>query len=409
MPFIFEPAVQRSFDSIDGIENWISDEESRLTRIPVQGLIENGARFEDDEYFGSSGTFLKFNSNSIKSFCSILGLRTDLLARLESPSLVTEVLNDLISQQEIQHQFDNMDFVMDEGNDTIIGMVSRSYVSYSNNEFLKDIQVLLGSTQHIDKKNGFKFINGYSINTQTILRFTSKFTTGKISGPGGEGEDITQIGVQFRNSMVGDSSVSINYFLYRLVCANGMTVPAGSSAINRVYHSGNRNSFCDRLKKSFSEVERKIGEAGKLVEILGSIVFDPELLAKLNISNRIFNIIPGSKSKIIEEKKIRKRLPKNTTEIDRIRREAAIIGHIPEIFGGEFSKRVFDSSYRDNASMFDFVNIFTEHAKVQDIQDKIEIEESAGLLADWIAKNKKKFVEKRAPKQSDHYQAEIFE
>jgi len=142
---------------------------------------------------------------------------------------------------------------------------------------------------------------------------------------------------------------------------------------------------------------------------LGSIAFDPELLAKLNSSNRIFNIIPSSKSKIIEEKKIPKRLPKNANEIDRIRREAAIIGHIPDCFGKQFSKRVFNSRYRDNASMFDFINIFTEYAKDQAIQEKIEIEESAGLLADWIAKNKKKFVEKRAPKQANHYQGEFFD
>jgi hypothetical protein len=36
MPFIFEPAVQRSFDSIDEIGDWISDEESRLQEYPFK-------------------------------------------------------------------------------------------------------------------------------------------------------------------------------------------------------------------------------------------------------------------------------------------------------------------------------------------------------------------------------------
>jgi hypothetical protein len=42
--------------------------------------------------------------------------------------------------------------------------------------------------------------------------------------------------------------------------------------------------------------------------------------------------------------------------------------------------------------MFDFINVFTEYAKNQPTEKKIEIEEKAGVLAGWIAKNRRKFV-----------------
>ena len=72
-------------------------------------------------------------------------------------------------------------------------------------------------------------------------------------------------------------------------------------------------------------------------------------------------------------------------------REAGIIAYIPECHGGEFSSEVFDSTYRNNASMSDFINVFTEHAKSQPADKKIEMEEKAGSLPNWIHKNKKKF------------------
>ena len=61
------------------------------------------------------------------------------------------------------------------------------------------------------------------------------------------------------------------------------------------------------------------------------------------------------------------------------------------MYARKHSRRIFDSQWRDNASMFDFINIFTEYAKDLKPIKKIETEEKAGALADWIAKNKRKF------------------
>lgn len=147
-----------------------------------------------------------------------------------------------------------------------------------------------------------------------------------------------------------------------------------------------------RLNNCFEEVERTIGRAGELIQNLMEIQFLPASLANAGLSDRIFDIIPGSRSKILDSKDIKKIGARKLTEEEKIAREADIISGIPDCFGGEYSNRIFKSRYRDSASMFDFFNVFTEHARSQPLEIRVEIEEKSGALPDWIAKNKKKFI-----------------
>jgi len=215
---------------------------------------------------------------------------------------------------------------------------------------------------------------------------------GVIKGKGGSGDDETNLGFQFKNSMVGDSSININFFLHRKTCANGLIVPAGS-VVNRIFHSGKKVSFDQRVKKAFDSITNRIGQSGKMIEQLGSLEFRPDLLARMNCSKMIFDIIKCSKGEILNNFKIPGMPKKGNKKENKILREAAIINHIPDLFGRKYSKRVFNSSYRDNASMFDFINIFTEYAKELMPSKRIAVEERTGVLAAWIAKNKKNFIE----------------
>ena len=213
------------------------------------------------------------------------------------------------------------------------------------------------------------------------------------------GEDRTQVGLEFRNSMVGTSSVRINYFLYRLVCANGMMVPAAQS-MNRVFHSGRRESFKARLERSFSEVMRRIGDLEHMLAKLGSLPFDPELLAANDsVKDKLFEIIPGLKQKICDEDNLRLRYSDECSETEkrriRIAHDGAVISRIPEHYAGKYSGRVFHSNYRSNATIFDLLNVFTEYAKACDGQRKLDIEEKTGSLARYVAENSRKFGQGR--------------
>ncbi|MBF0232770.1 MAG: DUF932 domain-containing protein, partial [Desulfamplus sp.] len=272
-----------------------------------------------------------------------------------------------------------------------------SYIGYSNYQLMEDIEPLLYPKEKemalFPEEKNFTLNESYSINTQLSLRFTMKKEVGVIKGRGEDGKDITKLGFQFKNSMVGDSSVNLNFFLHRMICANGLVAPAGS-AVNRIFHSGKQEKFSKRVENAFGEITNRIGQAGKMIEQLGALEFNPTILATTNLSDMIFDIIQGSKGAIISEYEI----PSTPRKVDKkekidkkILRESQIIEHIPKMYAGEYSRRVFDSYWRENASMFDFINIFTEHAKDLTPRKKIEVQEKSGLLGDWIAKNKRKF------------------
>lgn len=392
MPIYYDPISEAKLESLKDVHDRIKGSQNYLQRVPVEGFIENDATFHDDEYFGDGDVMFRFNSHSIKSFCQLLGFRFDQLKMIESPTLPSQVLNDLIQQSAIKEKLKGDEFVIDTRNNVIIGLVSRTYVGYTNDQFLEDIENYLKKVA----KDQFQFHEAFEINTELTLRYQSKIHHGTIQGRSGQGEDRTLLGLEFRNSMVGTSAVRINYYLFRLVCSNGMMVPAGS-AINRVFHSGNRDSFHKRLEHCYGEVIRKIGSIVSMLRTLGEIPFDPDrLAANQNANVRIFDIIPALKQSICDEEKQYLRYPPDYTEEEkrqiRLEHDSRIIELIPRYYGGEVAGRIFKSQMRDSVTMFDFLNVFTEYAKKCRVpSEQLEIEEKTGNLAKYISDNAKKF------------------
>jgi hypothetical protein len=291
-------------------------------------------------------------------------------------------------------KLENDKFVIDKERNTIIGMVSGSYVAYDNKTFLDEVLRLLDTGASQDN---FDFKEAYAINTELTIRFTSEVRHGSVSGKGGIGEDRSNLGLDFKNSMVGTSAVRINYFLERLACANGMMVPAANS-INRVYHSGQRQSFDERLNNCFREVHRKLDTVVEMLHTLGAIEYSPHRLAMdETAAEQIFGLIPALKSQVCEFARLHLAYPQNSTEADKkaikLKHDASVIDAIPDYFSSLSGQRdIFDSYFRDKVTLFDFLNIFTEFAKRQSLSRKLEIEENAGKLAKYIADHKKKFI-----------------
>lgn len=403
MPISTEPIPEVQLSNPAALNNWIDTTQKSLHRLPIVGLIEHGAEFHDDEYLGDGDVLLRFNEHGFRAFCQKIGFRYDQLELIETPSLASSVLNDLVRQSEIRSRLNEEEFVIDQDTNTIIGIVSRSYVGYSNDKFLIDIEDFLENLPLAKQlrllppfKDRFEFHEAYGINTELTIRYTStKLEHGVIHGRGGDGKDISKLGLEFKNSMVGTSSVQINYFLYRLVCHNGMMVPA-ASATNRVFHSGRKDTFKVRLDNCYKEVHRKIDDLTKLLSTIGTINFNPKKLAEDNlVSERIFNIIPGMKQKICDAEEMYLRYPNECSEAEKrklkINHDCVLINCIPEHLGGEHSNKVFLSSMRDNATMFDFLNVFTEYAKSCKPARKLDVEEKTGALAKYISDNSRKF------------------
>lgn len=389
-------ASEKEFSDWNDLYAWVVEEEKSTSRISIHGMLDNGARFLDDKYFGLPDFKLAFTGEGLKALCYKLGFPQLALEMTKEEELASKILNDLLSQDSVKAQLVNSEFVIDEKgcddpNGQVCGIVSNSYVGYSNHSFIQDIRKI------IDKEDPFsaetlKLREAYSVNTKLHLRLTSTHIAGTVIGPDGISEDKTEIGLEFCNSMVGDAAVSINYFLHRLVCANGLVLPAGRSG-SRVIHSGKAKNFSSRLDCAFSDVFSGMGEKATYISQLSDIEFSPQRLAELELSKMIFDIIPKSKSTVIDTHRsvfndfsFKKLSPK-----DKIMREKLAIGFLPACFAGDMSKVVFCSPYRDNASMFDLINVFTEHAKEKPPTERLEIQKRAGQLAEWVVNNKKQF------------------
>lgn len=104
-------------------------------------------------------------------------------------------------------RFKDRGFVVNARSGKFLGAVSASYVFYSNQDFIQDLQDLLTGGQTAlfakDSLGRFRYVDGFSVNTHFFLRFVLRVESGRVIGPGGEGEDISEIGIQFKNSMVG--------------------------------------------------------------------------------------------------------------------------------------------------------------------------------------------------------------
>lgn len=392
MPFHTEPIAETELGTLTAVADWISDTQRSLKRVSVEGVLKHGADFRDDEYLGDGDTLLHFNEPGFHAMCLRLGCRRELLERLETPALASQVLNDLLAQREVLETLSGDEFVIDQRTGTIIGLVSKTYVTYSNENFLKDITSRIG---HLPKNEAFVLQEAYGINTALTMRFVSVQKHGVIKGPGGEGEDTSNLGLEFANSMVGNFSVRINYYLHRLICANGMMVPA-SESVNRVFHSGTKDSFQQRLDRCLQGVMRGLGQLDDILKILGSRRFDPPQLARnRSFSDQIFDVIPGTKQSLCEQGDLFLRYPQDVSagEREKMRQahDARLIEMIPTHYGGEHTNALFKGRYRDAATLFDFINIFTEQAKKHSPSRKLGIQEKAGALAKYIASNAKKF------------------
>jgi hypothetical protein len=229
-------------------------------------------------------------------------------------------------------------------------------------------------------------------NTRLRARFRSSLEAGVVRGKGGTAPDRAIIGFQFVNSMVGDTAVRVDFYLHRLVCANGLIAPV-SHTQNVVFHSGKERTFLSRLDERFTAILRGIGRIQELWQGLAHIPFSPRALARAGYTNDILDLFPEHRETLRQygaEANIPESLPK---EEKRIQRDAATLAAIPTILASGNSARVFQSYWRDSQTLFDFINLFTEKAQEYPTPARrIHVEEAVGRLADSIYQNRKKLT-----------------
>jgi hypothetical protein len=148
-----------------------------------------------------------------------------------------------------------------------------------------------------------------------------------------------------------------------------------------------------RLYASANTLFGSLGKVKKMIENLGRVPSDPSRLATHCDLKILFSIVPGRDLKKEAFAFSGNNISGGVSDKDRQHQQyCEAVAAIPYCLGGEEALSVFDSPYRKDASMYDFINVFTEHAKTLPIGQKIEVETNAGALAAWISTHKRKFI-----------------
>ena len=396
--FKLAPLVSKRFDSFEETFAYVTEEKDRIFQISMEELWNRGARIQEDSKFGIGGADCDFNRHGFQAFCRLFKAPESFVYEMQERGLASRVLNDAM-----EHNTENMhnkELIIDERTNTIIGIVSNQFANYSNKTFLEDFFTFSsrGNQRNLfldlSDFGDFKFKEAYSINAQLFLRFTSKIVRGIISGDGGQGEDVSEIGAEIVNSMAGGHAMRLSWYVHRLICANGLVAWVGGEN-NRVIHRGSTRNFKDRFQDRVKTLIKNFTTAKRMIENLGDMTFDPHKLARHTDIEKIFSIIShlDLKAKMagMIENNDYSSLPRKEREY---RKNSDMVAQIPYYFMSEIHQGlpVFRSTWRDNSSMYDFINIFTEYAKQLPHAQKIETETRAGELASWISQNKRKFA-----------------
>ncbi|WP_281183964.1 hypothetical protein [Trichlorobacter lovleyi] len=390
MAFFYETSeLPVSFKTLTHLKNHISATEKSIEKISLKELLRDNASFFDDSKFGTKNHNFGFTEYSYKALCQYFSFPLALIEGITQEGLASTLLNDFMTNNKGRQNTDNVYFIVDEQQKKILGIVTGSYVYYTNTEFIDAIEEILGSSEA--QENELIIDSAHYYHTRLYVRLITRIEAGVATGKGGTKKDLTKIGLQLTNSMVGDLPVRVAYFLYRMLCANGM-IARTKDIVAMVKHSGYRESFDYRLGKRVIALLQEVQMVRDLLNGLGEIPFVPQKLVKVGLGSAVLDTIPEMRSTLRKNVSLDGEDEIEDPKKRKIWRQTTYIDAIPRVYGREHSLRVFNSSWRDNASMFDFINVLTEYAKELPIMTRLQVEENVGEIADLVLKNKAKLM-----------------
>lgn len=363
--------MEYSFEEFNDVISHTKLEKEKIMLLPLRDFMGNSLKisFKEDEYLSSNNGLLRFNNLGLRNLCNLLDIPEYFLQSLEKANLSTEVINDRLTEKMI-NRLKSMQAVYDTENSVVIGLVSESYVPYSNYSLIKDLKV----EALLDKD--FSLQEAVISNTRMFLKLISnKMYIENKTFPDPNAKDTIYFGLILQNSMTGNSAIRFDLLSYRLLCSNGL-IKQASNEKNSVYHAGNIDTLKKRINTRLGDRIKDLPQWKKDTEKLMKIKFNSLSFYKASGFEILVNLgllpKPESRQKKSEEFY-------STLLDDLIDKQV-------------WSKKVFKSSYRESATMWDLVNVFTELANNQpSYGKKIEMQKNAGKAAQWILNNAKKF------------------
>ena len=288
------------FNSLEELIPFLSEEKECIYKVSLAPILAKGGHVFDDQSFGVPGTQFQFSEEGFEQFCRHLGTSSWFVQMIQKEELASDILNDRLKTLHECDKLNSSELIIDARREQIIDIVSERYFGYSNFSLLESVANVLGdhkSTQRSfldpDLDFGNFFIQeAYSCNTRLSLHLLSTHKTGFIKGKGGDGNDLTQTGLQISNSMAGGHALKLSYYLYRLICANGLIIPTESQS-SRLVHIGTASSFDSRLKKGIANTVGNLKDTHTLIKRLCGLDFTTFQVAKAGLTDDICKIISG--------------------------------------------------------------------------------------------------------------------
>ena len=362
-----KPIETQTYSSFEHLKHNVALEEDQTsyTHVPMEII------FEDDQWINNQYTF---NTHGIKALCqatNVNGLFSTMEA-MEHPHMSSTFLNKLFAQQSIKNELASKRLVVNDG--TIVGVVGSRYLPYSNSQFLDDL--------FRDNKNESLELERATV---TNTKMTANFVEKRMGFKMKEGEDFTKIGISVRNSGVGDTKVGTDIFTLRPKCLNGMM-----HYVNKGSTSTKHTGMADLMKYKLDQI---ITLAKDQYEVIKDRVQTLTQIPYTNTTADTFLKLQAPVDILPQLKKAKLWTPKKkfsdvTTHQEDLTRSIQILNEVPTKYGGVHTLAVWNSTFRDQNSMYEWVEAFTEHAQTLPAEVQLEVEQGAGELTAWISDHK---------------------
>ncbi len=362
-----KPIETQTYSSFEHLKHNVALEADQTSYTPVPIEII----FEDDQWINNK---YNFNTHGIKALCqatNVNGLFSTMEA-MEHPHMSSTFLNKLFDQQSVKNELASKRFVII--GDTIVGVVGSRYLPYSNSQFLEDLF-------RDNKNHSLELERAVVTNTKMTANFVEKHMGFKTK----DGEDFTKIGLSFKNSGVGNAMIDGKLFSLRPKCLNGMM-----HLLNIAYTSAKHTGMADVMKYKLDKI---ITLAKDQYEVVKDRVQTLTQIPYTNTTADTFlkleapvDILPQLKRDKLWTPK--KKFSDVNTHHEDLSRSKKILDEVPTKYGGVHTLAVWNSVYRDQNSMYDWVEAFTEHAQTLPAEVQLEVEQGAGELTAWISDHK---------------------
>lgn len=362
-----KPIETQTYSSFEHLKHNVALEADQTSYTPVPMEII----FEDDQWINNK---YNFNTHGIKALCqatNVNGLFSTMEA-MEHPHMSSTFLNKLFDQQSVKNELASKRFVII--GDTIVGVVGSRYLPYSNSQFLEDL---------------FRDNNNHSLELERAVVTNTKMTANFVEKHMGfktkDGEDFTKIGLSFKNSGVGNAMIDGKLFSLRPQCLNGM-MHSLNIAFTSAKHTGMADVMKYKLDKIITLAKDQYEVVKDRVQTLTQIPYTDTTADTFLKLEAPVDILPQLKRDKLWTPK--KKFSDVNTHHEDLSRSKKILDEVPTKYGGVHTLAVWNSVYRDQNSMYDWVEAFTEHAQTLPAEVQLEVEQGAGELTAWISDHK---------------------